>query len=151
MENQPLTSLSNLEDAATLPQLLKYQQSPIHPAITMASLEQIQQELQILPQEALNLVYQFIQFLKKGSQPVTQQNGSDAQEPGPSEGTVYEQFKASGWIGCMSAEEELSVNYTTETADDTPLTSLIGAAPGNFATPAAADQFIRQERDEWDC
>ena len=35
-------------------------------------------------------------------------------------------------------------------ADNTPLTSLIGSAPGSFATPAAADQFIRQERDAWD-
>ena len=34
----------------------------------MASLEQIQQELKILPQEALGLVYQFIQLLKKTSQ-----------------------------------------------------------------------------------
>lgn len=35
-------------------------------------------------------------------------------------------------------------------ADDTPLTSLIGSAPGSFASPEAADQFIRQERDAWD-
>ncbi|PZO60794.1 MAG: hypothetical protein DCF15_01395 [Phormidesmis priestleyi] len=34
--------------------------------------------------------------------------------------------------------------------DDTPLTSLIGSAPGSFATPAAADRFIREERDAWD-
>ncbi|MGD1852851.1 MAG: hypothetical protein ACFB2W_01240 [Leptolyngbyaceae cyanobacterium] len=120
----------------------------------MASLEQIQQELQILPQEALNLVYQFIQLLKKGIRPATQQNGADSQEPRISEGSVYEQFKASGLIGCISAnsaKEDLSIDYQTETADATPLTSLIGAAPGSFATPAAADQFIRQERDEWDC
>jgi len=31
------------------------------------------------------------------------------------------------------------------------LTSLIGSAPGSFATPEEADQFIRQERDAWDC
>ena len=34
--------------------------------------------------------------------------------------------------------------------DDTPLTRLIGSAPGSFATPEAADRFIRQERDAWD-
>ena len=34
--------------------------------------------------------------------------------------------------------------------DDLPLTSLIGSAPGSFATPEEADQFIRQERDAWD-
>ncbi|KPQ32538.1 MAG: hypothetical protein HLUCCA11_21195 [Phormidesmis priestleyi Ana] len=34
--------------------------------------------------------------------------------------------------------------------DDTPLTNLIGSAPSSFASPEAADQFIRQERDAWD-
>ncbi|MEO0376752.1 MAG: hypothetical protein AAF329_19460 [Cyanobacteria bacterium P01_A01_bin.17] len=134
----------------------------------MASLEQIQKELQLLPQEALNLVYQFIQLLKGAIQPVTQQNQADAQVPNPVEGSVYEKFKASGLIGC--ANEVQPVEYSaddpkaqlyeklappsqrlSETADEVPLTSLIGAAPGNFATPAAADQFIRQERDEWHC
>jgi hypothetical protein len=33
----------------------------------MTSLEQIQQEIQTLPQEALDLVAQFIQLLKKSS------------------------------------------------------------------------------------
>lgn len=41
--------------------------------------------------------------------------------------------------------------HLRETADSTPLTSLIGSAPGSFDTPAAADEFIRQERDAWDC
>lgn len=31
-----------------------------------------------------------------------------------------------------------------------PLTSFIGAAKGSFATPEAADKFIRQERDSWE-
>lgn len=30
------------------------------------------------------------------------------------------------------------------------LTSLIGSAPGSFATPEEANQFIRQERNDWD-
>lgn len=34
--------------------------------------------------------------------------------------------------------------------DDMPPTSLIGSAPGSFATPAEADRFIREERDAWD-
>jgi len=37
-----------------------------------------------------------------------------------------------------------------QTVDSMPLTSFIGAAPGSFATPEEADQFIRQERDAWD-
>lgn len=31
-----------------------------------------------------------------------------------------------------------------------PLTSFMGVAPGNFATPEEVDQFIRQEWDAWD-
>lgn len=31
-----------------------------------------------------------------------------------------------------------------------PLTSFIGTAKGNFATPEEVDQFIRQERDAWE-
>lgn len=75
----------------------------------MASLEQIQQDLQILPQEALNLVYQFVQLLKKTSQ--SQQNNTSLQEPDKPKGSVYEQFKASGLIGCVSVEEDLSTTY----------------------------------------
>lgn len=115
----------------------------------MASLEQIQQELQILPQEALGLVYQFIQLLKKTSQPpesnqvpqpsspptISGPNATDwsdlmalsaeksiqstaqpddtaAEATGDySKGSVYEQFKASGLIGCVSIEENLSTTY----------------------------------------
>ena len=43
----------------------------------------------------------------------------------------------------FSAASRISTN-------DTPLTSLIGSAPGSFATSEKADQFIRQERDTWD-
>jgi hypothetical protein len=30
------------------------------------------------------------------------------------------------------------------------LSDFIGAAQGNFSTPEAVDQFIRQERDAWE-
>ncbi len=36
-----------------------------------------------------------------------------------------------------------------QTVDSMPLTHFIGAAPGSFATPEEADQYIRQERDTW--
>jgi len=85
----------------------------------MASLEKIQKELQILPQEALSLVYQFIQLLKKSSQ--TPQNnqvsqpsstlGFNATATDNSRGDVYKRFKASGLIGCVSIEEDLSTTY----------------------------------------
>lgn len=35
-------------------------------------------------------------------------------------------------------------------ADDMPLTSLIGSASGSFNSPEEADLFIRKERDAWD-
>ncbi|MDZ7964729.1 MAG: hypothetical protein RM368_07090 [Nostoc sp. DedSLP03] len=31
-----------------------------------------------------------------------------------------------------------------------PLTSFLGSAKGNFATPEEVDKFIRQERDAWE-
>ncbi|MEM9484529.1 MAG: DUF2281 domain-containing protein [Cyanobacteria bacterium P01_F01_bin.116] len=77
----------------------------------MASLEQIQQELQILPQEALNLVYQFIQLLKKTIPIYPQQNNTSAPTVSDSESSVYEKFKSSGLIGCVSVEEDLSTTY----------------------------------------
>jgi hypothetical protein len=41
-------------------------------------------------------------------------------------------------------------NSDNLTQESTPLlTSLIGSAPGSFATPEEADQFIREQRDEW--
>ncbi|QUY45233.1 hypothetical protein I1H34_15335 [Acaryochloris marina S15] len=81
----------------------------------MASLEQIQQDLQILPQEALNQVYQFVQLLKKDSQPSqatqTPQSSSIPTVPTPD----YTDW--SDLIGCISAEEDLSVNYKAYLAE----------------------------------
>ncbi len=50
------------------------------------------------------------------------------------------------------AEVIVLIQDSTELAKETArsLTSLIGAAPGSFATPEEADQFIRQERGTWD-
>ena len=48
-----------------------------------------------------------------------------------------------------SASNNLLETLQSDT-DNTPLTHLIGSAPGSFSTPAEADQFIRQERDAWD-
>lgn len=44
----------------------------------MTTLEQIQQDIQTLPQDALNLLDEFIQLLKK-SQPATQEPAQDEQ------------------------------------------------------------------------
>jgi hypothetical protein len=77
----------------------------------MTTLEQIQQDIQALPQDALDLVAQFIQLLKKSSPAPDLQDHAHQQELEHSEKSVYEQFRASGLIGCMSAEENLSTTY----------------------------------------
>jgi hypothetical protein len=54
----------------------------------------------------------------------------------------------------INISDGTEITFTLETlqvnADDTPLTDLLGLAPGSFASPEEADQFIRQERDKWD-
>ena len=78
----------------------------------MASLEQIQQDIQALPQEALNVLYQFIQLLKNlNSAPP--ENSPAAAPPASAEATDWSDF-----IGCVSAEEDLSVNYKTYLAEE---------------------------------
>jgi hypothetical protein len=77
----------------------------------MASLEQIQQEIQTLPQEALDLVAQFIQLLKKGSL-VPSEVPPATESPSTSDATDW-----SDLIGCVEAEEDLSVNYKSYLAE----------------------------------
>lgn len=77
----------------------------------MASLEQIQQDIQALPQEALNVLYQFIQLLKKLN-PAPPENSPAAASLASTEATDWSDF-----IGCVSAEEDLSVNYKTYLAE----------------------------------
>jgi hypothetical protein len=76
----------------------------------MTPLEQIQQDIQTLPPEALNLLAQFIQLLKK--------TFSTSQTPQTAQKNIYEQFENSGLIGCMSAEENLSTNYKEILAEE---------------------------------
>lgn len=84
----------------------------------MTSREQIQQEIQTLPQEALDLVAQFIQLLKKSSPAIEEQNSNPQTDSENSEKSVYEQFEASGLIGCVSAEEDLSTTYKQVLAEE---------------------------------
>jgi hypothetical protein len=76
----------------------------------MTPIEQIQQDIQTLPPEALNLLAQFIQLLKK--------TFSTSQTPQTAQKNIYEQFENSGLIGCMSAEENLSTNYKEILAEE---------------------------------
>ncbi|NEQ95965.1 MAG: DUF2281 domain-containing protein [Cyanothece sp. SIO2G6] len=70
----------------------------------MLNLEQIQRDIQDLPDEAQMLVVDFIAILKKRypKQQITTTT---------SENSTYQKFKASGFIGCVSVEENLSTTY----------------------------------------
>jgi hypothetical protein len=51
------------------------------------------------------------------------------------------------------AEAEVIVLVASEADEAAPLppmTSMIGAAPGGFDTPADADAYVRSLRDEWE-
>ena len=69
----------------------------------MSNLEQIQQDIQELPDEAQLLLLDFIGILKK-RYPKSQPEGVTNDSP-------YQKFKASGFIGCVAVEEELSTTY----------------------------------------
>ena len=70
----------------------------------MSKLEQIQQDIQELPDEAQLLLLDFIGILKKRyPKPQT--------EALISNDSPYQKFKASGFIGCVAVEEELSTTY----------------------------------------
>jgi hypothetical protein len=70
----------------------------------MIALEKLQKDIQELPEEAQNLLTDFIEILKKrypkpGS-------SEEATEKSP-----YQKFKESGFIGYVSVEEGLSTTY----------------------------------------
>jgi hypothetical protein len=70
----------------------------------MLSLEQMQQDIQALPEEAQLLLMDFIEILKKRYPQVDQAKADSEDSP-------YQKFKESGFIGCVSVEENLSTNY----------------------------------------
>jgi len=85
----------------------------------MTSLDQIQREIQTLPQEALELLAVYIQLLKRATLGAGQSQDAppETAELLP-EGSVYERFQASGLIGCMSSEDNLSTTYKQILAED---------------------------------
>jgi len=70
----------------------------------MLTIEQIQQDIQDLPEEAQSLQIDFIEILKKRYPKPTPKNQSQ-------EKSLYEKFDAIGLIGCVSTEENLSTTY----------------------------------------
>lgn len=83
----------------------------------MTSLDQIQREIQTLPQEALDLVAQFVQLLKKSAAQPDEQQAPPSTHADQT-GGVYEQFEASGLIGCVAVEETLSTTYKQVLAEE---------------------------------
>lgn len=84
----------------------------------MASLEQVRQDIQTLSPDALELLAEFIQILKKTSSassteesPVPSTEGIREETKKAAEISVYERFEASGLIRCISEEEDLSTTY----------------------------------------
>jgi hypothetical protein len=70
----------------------------------MFSLEQLQQEIRLLPEEAQTLLADFVEVLKK-------RYVKSLPESSSSEVSPYQKFKDSGFIGCVSIEEDLSTTY----------------------------------------
>jgi hypothetical protein len=68
------------------------------------SLEQLQQEIHLLPEEAQVLLVDFFEILKKRYVKSLPESLSLEVDP-------YQKFKDSGFIGCVSIEEDLSTTY----------------------------------------
>lgn len=72
----------------------------------MLRFEQLQREIELLPEEAQTLLMDFIEILKKRyHQPNL-------------ESSPYQAFKDSGFIGCVSIEEDLSTTYKHVLAEE---------------------------------
>ena len=70
----------------------------------MPNLEQLQQDFQALPEEAQTLLINYMETLK--------QQYLKPETPSPESTTSpYQKFQESGFIGCVSVEENLSTTY----------------------------------------
>ncbi|MGI0486395.1 hypothetical protein ACN4EK_13225 [Pantanalinema rosaneae CENA516] len=109
----------------------------------MSSLEQMQQDIQALPEEAQLLLMDFIEILKKRYPQVDQSKAN-------AEGNPYEKFKESGFIGCVSVGENLSA---TEGLDRRAFMKLPMAERQRILATQAAAMSEHYEQDtawqEW--
>jgi SET domain-containing protein len=76
----------------------------------MINLEQIQQDIKELPEEAQTLLIDFIELLKKRYAIGTKQEIKSETNLDNQSSTLEILFQ-SGLIGCISAESDLSTNY----------------------------------------
>ena len=70
----------------------------------MTQLEQIHQDINALPEEAQNLLVDFIQSLKHRYSRSKVENQLNHK-------SIYDRFEESGFIGCCAVEEDLSIGY----------------------------------------
>ena len=81
----------------------------------MTTLEQLQQDIQTLSEAERQLLSDFIQLLKR-SHTVSATNSSPPKNI--AEKSTYQKFQDSGFIGCVSAEENLSTTYKQVLAEE---------------------------------
>lgn len=74
----------------------------------MTTLEQLQKDIQTLSEAERQLLSDFIQLLKR-SHTVSATNSLPAENI--AEKSTYQKFQDSGFIGCVSVEENLSTTY----------------------------------------
>lgn len=74
----------------------------------MTTLEQLQQDIQTLSEAERQLLSDFIQLLKRSH---TVRSTNSLYTENISEKSTYQKFQESGFIGCVSAEENLSTTY----------------------------------------
>lgn len=76
----------------------------------MINIEQVQEDIKKLPEDAQLLLRDFIELLKKRySSPEKQQTPTDSNLS--DQPTTLEILQESGLIGCISGESDLSANY----------------------------------------
>ncbi len=76
----------------------------------MINLEQIQQDVSELPEEAQTLLIDFIELLKKRYS-LSQKQEIKSETNLDSQVSTLDILKQAGLIGCISAESDLSTNY----------------------------------------
>lgn len=77
----------------------------------MINIEQIQQAISKLPEEAQLLLVDFIELLKKRYSSPENPKIQTQSNPSEQQPSTLEILRDSGLIGCISAEADLSTNY----------------------------------------
>jgi uncharacterized protein YfbU (UPF0304 family) len=76
----------------------------------MVQMTQLQRDIDTLPEEAQNLLLDFVELLKRRYQPISAAAQIDRS-------SNFDRFEQIGFMGCCDVEEDLSVNYKPVLAD----------------------------------